>query len=126
MREGDPEAVITRTALTGVSPLCTEAVNLFVSLYGAEAGNLALKMMASGGVYIAGGVAPKILPKMREPRFLESFLDRGRMRPVLEAMPVSIILNEKTALLGAARVALRSARSPADRSGSGRKRRSRG
>lgn len=109
MREGDPVAVISRTALSGISPLCVEALDLFVSLYGAEAGNLALKMMAFGGVYIAGGVAPKILPKMKEPRFLEAFLDKGRMRPVLEAMPVRIVLNERTALLGAARCAARSA-----------------
>jgi len=108
MREGDPVAVIARTALSGVSPLCGEALDLFVSLYGAEAGNLALKVMAFGGVYVAGGVARKILSKMKEPRFLESFFDKGRMRPILEAMPVRVVLNERTALLGAARCAARS------------------
>ena len=121
MREGDPVAVITRTALSGVSSICSGALDLFVSLYGAEAGNLALKMMAAGGVYIAGGIAPKILPKMKEPRFMESFLDRGRMRPVLEAMPVRVILNERTALLGAARHALREAGPVAGRRGPRRK-----
>jgi glucokinase len=109
MREGDPVAVIARTAISGVSPLCGEALDLFVSLYGAEAGNLALKVMATGGVYVAGGVAPKILPKLKERRFLESFFDKGRMRPLLEAMPVRVVLNERAALLGAARCALRGA-----------------
>ncbi len=107
MREGDPVAVIARTGISGVSPLCADALDLFISLYGAEAGNLALKVMARGGVYLAGGVAPKILPKLMSPRFLDSFFDKGRMRPLLEAMPVRVVLNERAALLGAARCALR-------------------
>ena len=105
MREGDPSAAIVRSALSGTSPLCGETVDFFVSLLGAEAGNLALKVMATGGVYIAGGMAPKMLPRLTGPRFLEAFLDKGRMRPVLEAMPVRIILNGRTALEGAARYA---------------------
>jgi glucokinase len=82
-----------------------QALELFVSLYGAEAGNLALKVLATHGVYVGGGIAPKILPKLRERAFRESFLTKGRMRPLLEAIPVRVILNDKTALLGAARCA---------------------
>jgi glucokinase len=105
IREGNPAAVIARTALSGASPHCSEAVDLFVSLYGAEAGNLALKLMATGGLYVAGGVAPKILPRMTGPLFLEAFLDKGRMRPLMEAMPVRLILSDRAALQGAARFA---------------------
>lgn len=105
MRSSNPAAVITRAGLAGDCGLCAEALNWYVSLYGAEAGNLALKMMATGGVYIGGGVAPKIIQKLREPRFLESFLAKGRMRSLLEAVPIRVIMKDTTALLGAARVA---------------------
>ncbi len=81
------------------------AIELFVRLYGAEAGNLALKMMATGGLYIGGGIAAKNLPFFQTGTFLEAFLAKGRMRPLLEAMPVRILLNDQTALLGAARCA---------------------
>jgi glucokinase len=73
-----------------------------VSIYGAEAGNLALKVMATGGVYVGGGIAPKILPKLEEGVFMRAFVDKGRFRDVLEQIPVRVILNDKTALLGAA------------------------
>ena len=73
--------------------------------YGAEAGNLALKIMANGGVYLSGGIAPKIISKMAGPLFMDSFRDKGRMRPVVEAMPRNVITNDKVALLGAARCA---------------------
>lgn len=102
----DPPAVITRAALQGRSVLCERALDLFVSIYGAEAGNLALKVMATGGVYVGGGIAPKIVNKLREGSFLESFFDKGRMRPILENMPIRVILNERAALLGAARRAV--------------------
>jgi len=105
MRQGDPSAVISEMALEGKDGLCIQALDVFVSIYGAEAGNLALKVMATGGVFIGGGIAPKILPKLREPLFLEAFGGKGRMKPLLLAMPVRIILNDKTALLGAARCA---------------------
>lgn len=105
MSEQDPSAVITRAALAGESELCVSALDLFVSLYGAEAGNLALKMMATGGVYIGGGIAPKILDKLKGPAFMQAFSAKGRMRPLLESMPVRVIKNDKTALLGAARYA---------------------
>jgi glucokinase len=103
MRREDPGAVITRAALQGRSVLCAEALDLFVSLYGAEAGNLALKMMAVGGLYLGGGIAPKILDRLKGKGFVEAFLAKGRMRPLLERMPVRVILNDRAALLGAAR-----------------------
>jgi glucokinase len=106
LRQGDPSAAISRAALSGRSALCVQALDLFVSFYGSEAGNLALKVMATGGVYVGGGIAPKILPKLQEPLFMEAFLAKGRMRPLLAAMPVRVILNDKTPLLGAARSAL--------------------
>ena len=105
MRQQDPSAVISQSALRGESELCAQALDLFVTLYGAEAGNLALKVMATGGVYLGGGIAPKIVEELRAPAFLNAFTSKGRMRPLLEAMSVRVILNQKTALLGAARFA---------------------
>jgi glucokinase len=107
MRHKDPPAVITEIALEGRSSLCTQALDLFVSIYGAEAGNLALKVMAIGGVYLGGGIAPKIIAKMKDPVFMNAFTAKGRMRPLLQAIPVRVILNPKVALLGAARCAMR-------------------
>jgi glucokinase len=109
LRQRDPAAVIAETALERKHGLCVRALDLFVSIYGAEAGNLALKVMATGGVFVGGGIAPKILPKLQEPMFLEAFSGKGRMAPLLLAMPVRVILNDKTALLGAARHAALSA-----------------
>jgi glucokinase len=105
-RGHDPAAVITQMALAERSTLCVQTLDLFVSIYGAEAGNLALKMMATGGVFIGGGIAPKILPKLMTPTFMHAFLTKGRMRPVLEATPVRVVLRGQTALLGAARCAV--------------------
>jgi len=102
---GEPAAVISAAALSGRSALCSEALDLFVALYGAESGNLALKIMATGGVFIGGGIAPKILARLRGPGFVRAFVAKGRMRPLLEAMPVRAILNDRLALLGAARYA---------------------
>ena len=87
---------------------CEQAVDMFVSIFGAEAGNLALKLMATGGVYLGGGIAPKMLPKLASPLFMQSFIAKGRMQPLMESMPVRVITNDKTALLGAARCATRS------------------
>ncbi len=109
LRQGDPSAVISRAGLAGRYPVCVQALDLFISFYGAEAGNLALKMMATGGVYIGGGIAPKLIEKLKCPDFLEAFTAKGRMQPLLEAMPVRVILNEMTALLGAGRCAARQA-----------------
>jgi glucokinase len=99
----DPAAAISTAALKGLSELCGQALDLFVSVYGAEAGNLALKVLATGGVFLGGGIAPKVLDRLRRPAFVEGFVAKGRMRPLLEAIPVRVILNERTALLGAAR-----------------------
>jgi len=98
----DPAAVITQAALREKSDLCLQALDLFVSIYGAEAGNLALKVKATGGVFLGGGIAPKILKKLKETIFMEAFMAKGRMRPLLEAIPVRVIPNDRTALLGAA------------------------
>jgi glucokinase len=102
---GDPAGAISRAALAHRSPLAEAALDLFVSLYGHEASNVALKHMATGGLYVGGGIAPKIVARLREGPFLPSFFGKGRMRALLEAVPVRVILNDGTALLGAARVA---------------------
>jgi glucokinase len=101
-------AAISRAGLHGTNDLAVQALDLFVTLYGAEAGNLALKMKATRGVWIGGGIAPKILPRLTGPPFLEAFRDKGRFRPFLEAVPVRVILNDQTALRGAAWHALSS------------------
>jgi glucokinase len=111
---GDPGAAITQAALKEEFELPVRALTMFVKLYGAEAGNLALKLMSTGGVYIGGGIAPRIASWLGRPMFIESFLDKGRLRPILEAMPVHIVLNDRTALLGAARHAA-STRDPSGR-----------
>jgi glucokinase len=105
LAKGDPGAVISQAALAGTSSRCVQALDMFVVYYGAEAGNLALKMMSIGGIYIGGGIAPKILPRIEQGTFLNSLFSKGRMRSLLEAMPVRVILNPKTALLGAAHFA---------------------
>ena len=102
---GDPSAAIAKSGLEGTSDLCAQALDLFVSIYGAEAGNLALKVVATGGTFIGGGIAPKILPKLKDPAFLKSFQAKGRISPLLRDIPVRVITNDKTALLGAGRVA---------------------
>jgi len=109
MAQSDPAPAISSAALAGQCSLCEHAVDLFVSLYGAEAGNLALKIMATGGVYVGGGIAPKMLPKLAGPLFIQSFAGKGRMQPLLESIPVKVIKNEKLALLGAARYAVANA-----------------
>jgi len=105
MRDRDAAAVIAQAALDGRCPLCVMALDLLVSIYGAEAGNAGLKFMASGGVYIGGGIAPKIARKLADGAFVRAFVAKGRMQPLMEAMPVHVILNPKTALLGSARYA---------------------
>jgi glucokinase len=100
---GDQAAAISRAAVSARAPLAEQALDLWISIYGAEAGNMALKVLASGGVFLAGGIAPKILPKLSGPLFMQAFLGKGRLQPVLEAIPVRVITNEKTGLLGAAR-----------------------
>jgi len=103
--QGDPPAAISKSALEGTSEICVQALDIFVSLYGAEAGNLALKMLATGGMYVGGGIAPKIIRKLSSTVFMKSFAAKGRSAGLLKDIPVRVITNEKTALLGAGRVA---------------------
>ncbi|MGB7417403.1 MAG: glucokinase [Thermosynechococcaceae cyanobacterium] len=103
----DPSAVVAQQALAGTDLLCIKALDMFVAAYGAEAGNLALKSLPYGGIYIAGGVAPKILPKLQDGLFLTHFLDKGRMSALLKKMRVSVIVNPKVGLIGAAYFAQR-------------------
>ena len=103
---GDAAPVITKAALEGRCELCVETLDLFVELFGAEAGNLALKIMATGGLFVGGGIAPRVVDVLKHGRFMEAFVDKGRMRSLLEAVPVRVIMNESTALLGAARYAV--------------------
>jgi glucokinase len=105
LKKNDAAAVISGAALDGTSPLAGKALDLWVSVYGAEAGNLALKTMATGGLFLGGGISPKILSKLKGPGFMQAFLDKGRMRPLVQAIPVQVITNENAGLLGAARCA---------------------
>src|SRR5207245_601770 len=105
MAAEDPSAVISQAAIEGRDARCAHALETFVAIYGAEAANLALKFLAVGGVYLCGGIAPKILPAIRTGGFMRAFLDKGRLRPTLEHIPVRVSLNPDTALIGAASVA---------------------
>jgi glucokinase len=98
----DPNSVITDMALSAKSELCAKALDTMVSIYGAEAGNLALKVLSVGGMYVGGGIAPKILEKLKDGTFLRAFQDKGRLSQLLINMPVRVILDSGAALLGAA------------------------
>ncbi|MCG8429407.1 MAG: glucokinase [Chromatiales bacterium] len=101
--KGDKSAIISSTASADSDPICTEALNLWVKLYGAEAGNHALKLMAKGGVYLAGGIPPKILEWLKQPLFVEAFQDKGRMSDLMASMPIRVILDDRCGLYGPAR-----------------------
>jgi glucokinase len=105
MRTEDPSAVISEAGLKYQEPRSTRALEIFAAIYGAEAAHLALKYLARGGVYVCGGIAPKILPVLCGGGFIRAFLDKGRMRSTLEQIPVRVSLNENTALIGAAHFA---------------------
>jgi glucokinase len=105
MTSGDPAAAITQAALERNDPLANETLDLFVRIYGAQAGNLALTVMATGGVYIAGGIAPQIADKLKDGAFLKAFNNKGRMSVLTRAMPVQVAMNPEVGLLGAALVA---------------------
>ncbi len=105
MTTGDPAAAISRAALDGSCALAEKALDVWIAVYGAEASNLALKAMATGGLFLAGGISPKILSKLTGPTFMRAFLAKGRMRPLVEAIPVQVVTNDKAGLLGAARCA---------------------
>ena len=98
-------AVITEHALAGRDALCVKTLEIFVSVYGAEAGNLALKAMAVGGVLVGGGIAPRILPALTDGNFVKAFRDKGRLAALMDAIPISVALNPRAPLLGAAQVA---------------------
>jgi glucokinase len=98
----DPNAVITELALAAKSEICEKALDMFVSAYGSEAGNLALKLLSVGGVYVGGGIAPRILEKLKDGTFMKAFTDKGRLSQLLINMPVRIILESRAALMGAA------------------------
>jgi glucokinase len=98
---GDTAAELTASALAGQCPTCIEALDMFVAAYGAEAGNLALRSMTTGGLYVGGGIAPKILPALQKGPFMQAFLAKPPMDDLLARIPVKIILNPSAALVGA-------------------------
>jgi glucokinase len=102
----DAPALISKTALEGKAPICDQTMSIFVSAYGAKAGDYALNFMSTGGVFVCGIIAARNLPKMKDPVFIESFLSKGRMRGLLEDMPVKIVLNDDCGLMGSARFTL--------------------
>ena len=115
LRAGDPAPVISRHGVAGDDDVCREALDLFVSIYGAEAGNLALKCMAIGGVLVGGGIAPQILPALQSGGFMQQFTNKGRFGDLLRGIEVKVALNPGAPLLGAAytAAALLDASSPA-------------
>jgi glucokinase len=102
MKGEDPNAVIGECAEDGSSPLCVETMQTFAAAYGAETGNIALQVLTEGGMYVGGGIAPKILTTLRAGGFMQAFLDKGRLSPVVAAVPVHVILDDTCALRGAA------------------------
>jgi glucokinase len=102
MSQENPNAVISELALAGKSAICEKALDMFVSAYGAEAGNLALKILSTGGLYVGGGIAPRILEKLKDGTFMKAFTDKDRLGHVLTDIPVRIVLEGRAALLGAA------------------------
>jgi glucokinase len=105
LEAGDPSAAVTEAALAGKDPVCVETLEHFASLYGAEAGNIALKCLAVGGVLVGGGIAPKILPALQKGTFMQGFTDKGRYRPLMQSIPVKVALNPRAPLIGAAHYA---------------------
>jgi glucokinase len=105
-RAPDPPALISKLAAEGKFPICDQTMSLFVTIYGAETGNCALHFMSTGGIFIGGSIAAKNVNKMKDPAFMKSFLDKGRMTPLLKQMPVKIVLNDDSGIIGAARYTL--------------------
>jgi glucokinase len=106
MQKTGKAPAISDAGLEATDPVCQESLALFTRLYAREAGNHALKIMATGGVYLGGGIAPRILPMLQQDFFMETFVAKGPMRKIMQAMPVKVILNDKTALYGAANYAM--------------------
>jgi glucokinase len=107
---GDPPTLIVEAALNGKPDICVQTLDLFLSIFGAEAGNLALKTLALGGVYLGGGIVPYITQALKGERFVQSFIAKGRYKRLLSSLPVHAILHDQAGLLGAASVAARMAR----------------
>jgi len=105
IKAGNPAAEIAQAGLQGQAEIAKQALDLFASIYGAEAGNLALKALSLDGVYVGGGIAPKLITKLKDGTFMKSFTNKGRYKKLLSNMPVKVIMNQHTALLGAASVA---------------------
>ena len=105
LADKDAPAVISRVALEGGAEICAQALEVMVAIYGAEAGDVALGLMATGGVFLGGGIAPKILPRLQSRTFLDAFGAKGRLGDLVASIPVRVILNDSAALLGAARCA---------------------
>jgi glucokinase len=103
---GDRTAPVSRAGLEGRVEIAVQALEIFVEIYGAMAGNLALIMKSFGGLYVGGGIAPKIIEKLKDGTFMRTYSDKGRMSGLVESIPVRVILDDKTALYGAARCAL--------------------
>ena len=102
LQDGDPTPVISNAAIHQKEPVCLEAMQLFVRYLAMEAASLCLKLKSTGGCYLGGGIPPKILPLLQTGEWYKHFLDMGRMKHLLEEIPVYVVLNDKTALLGAA------------------------
>ena len=105
IKAGNPAAEIAAAGLAGQAEIAKQALELFASIYGAEAGNLALKALSLDGVYIGGGIAPKLIQKLRDGTFMKAFTNKGRYKRLMVNMPVKVVMNQHTALLGAASVA---------------------
>lgn len=105
MQDGDPAAAISDFGMDGRDPAAVRALDMFVAIYGAQAGNLALTLLATGGVYVAGGIAPKIIAKLKRGGFAQAFNDKGRFAELMRKIPVKVVMNPRVGLMGAALVA---------------------
>jgi glucokinase len=105
IKAGNPAAEIAEAGLKGQAEIATQALDLVASIYGAEAGNLALKALSLDGVYVGGGIAPKLITKLKDGTFMKAFTNKGRYKRLLSNIPVKVVMNQHTALLGAASVA---------------------
>ena len=113
IKVGNPAAEIAEAGLTGQAEIAKQALDLFASIYGAEAGNLALKALSLDGIYIGGGIAPKLITKLQDGTFMKAFTNKGRYKRLMTNVPVKVVMNQLTALLGAASVAVALSHAPA-------------
>jgi glucokinase len=113
IKAGNPAAEIAEAGLKGQADIAAQTLDLFASIYGAEAGNLALKALALDGVYVAGGMAPKLIKKLKDGTFMKAFTNKGRYKRLLGTIPVKVVMNQEAGLIGAASVASALAQAPA-------------